>query len=495
MGFGNGFDNGASISRRMNSKYPTKPKKTVFDRHMAIHVWAQRSQSWGRNAKGSHYFDGDTLYSYGDHYVAAKFVNDRKGNPIVLLNNDRSYGPTTNDQVWAAGSAVAESTPRFYVKRPNVFGDSDHIDNLRAMFEAYKAHKADSENKRKRADTRFAALERANSVLETMRAYRGHFLKAKQFAIPSNTGDVVRAKHDAQWGNALREFKEAKELWETRICHKRGYGSGQKASIANLCHHLRTMLRSYATLRRIAVAGDVLPALDVARTIQLYRAYRASYKRAGWYSGTSYHGRNFGSWAAYRERDAIKKIDERNAWAQEAVDNARYALEVHKNSVFMLEHSERALSKVPAHCETWGLPIPVNYAETVDAICVALDAARIAERKARQDKLEAERDKVAAWRACKPNVRPSYEWPVMLRRVGNTVQTTKGAEFPVDDATRAWPVIKACYDAGRTWKRNGVTLPMGHFQVDVIKADGTIIAGCHTIERKEIERFAGVLGL
>ena len=247
------------------------------------------------------------------------------------------------------------------------------------------------------------------------------------------------------------------------------------------------MLRAYATARRVALATDKLPAFDVARTIALYRAYRASCKRAGW------HGHNFASWAAYRERDAIKKIDERNNHAASTIESSRLWLD--GSSAYMSKNSIRDLEALPAFCTKHGLPLPSNWQAALDAAKAGYEKALAKEADAQRNAAEKAKQAISEWLDCKPNVRPSYEWPVMMRQVGNRVQTTKGAEFPVDDAKRAWPVIKACYDAGRTWKRNGATLPMGCFQVDAITSSGTIIAGCHTIERREIERFAGVLGL
>lgn len=366
MGFGNGFDNGASVSRAMNYKYPTKPKKTVFPGDMAIHVWAQRTQTWGRNSKASVYFDGDTLYSYGSHYVAAKFVTDRKGRAVVLFNQDSSYGPTTNGQVWAAQRAVKDETPRFTVKRPNATCDSDHIDNLRDMLNVYNARKADSENKRMRPATRLSALEAMDSLVEKMTAYRAAFLKASQFKIPAKSkGRDTAAEQVARFGEAVREFNEAKSLWDRKINCNRGYGRGRKASIRDLTNHLGRMLRAYATARRVALATDKLPAFDVARTITLYRAYRASCKRAGWHSGNSYYGHNFASWAAYRERDAIKKIDDRNNHAAATIESSRLWLD--GSSSYMSQASIRDLEALPAFCTKHGLPLPSNWQAALDA--------------------------------------------------------------------------------------------------------------------------------
>jgi hypothetical protein len=77
------------------------------------------------------------------------------------------------------------------------------------------------------------------------------------------------------------------------------------------------------------------------------------------------------------------------------------------------------------------------------------------------------------------------------------VQSSQGAYFPVAAAKRAWVFINRVYDQGSTYKRaeGGKAIRIGQFVLDEIRADGTVIAGCHTIDRDEIERFAKVLGL
>ena len=73
---------------------------------------------------------------------------------------------------------------------------------------------------------------------------------------------------------------------------------------------------------------------------------------------------------------------------------------------------------------------------------------------------------------------------------GETVETSKGARFPVADARRAWPLVQACL-AGREYPGG---LALGGYHVDRIGATG-LVAGCHRIEAGELARFAAVLGL
>ena len=71
------------------------------------------------------------------------------------------------------------------------------------------------------------------------------------------------------------------------------------------------------------------------------------------------------------------------------------------------------------------------------------------------------------------------------------LQTSLGITLPIDEAKRVFNFINRCKKNGTSWKRNGQTFPIGDFyQMDLITADGDMVAGCHTIKWNEIERIA-----
>lgn len=68
------------------------------------HLWAHQTQDSARNAKGSLYFKGDTIYSYGDHFPIARIVENAAGVKAVLFTT-RDYSVTTSrhkGMVWSA---------------------------------------------------------------------------------------------------------------------------------------------------------------------------------------------------------------------------------------------------------------------------------------------------------------------------------------------------------------------------------------------------------
>lgn len=78
---------------------------------------------------------------------------------------------------------------------------------------------------------------------------------------------------------------------------------------------------------------------------------------------------------------------------------------------------------------------------------------------------------------------------------GQVLQSSQGAEVPINHAIRAFKFIKLCRDGGKAWAKNGHSLRVGNFAVDSVSESGDIHAGCHFIEWAEIERIAKQIGV
>ncbi len=83
----------------------------------------------------------------------------------------------------------------------------------------------------------------------------------------------------------------------------------------------------------------------------------------------------------------------------------------------------------------------------------------------------------------------------MRIRPDGDIETSRGAVFPVDHAKKAFTVIHMMKEKGESWKHNGKTIHLGHFQIDEIEPAGNVKAGCHYVEWDEIERCAVALGI
>lgn len=91
--------------------------------------------------------------------------------------------------------------------------------------------------------------------------------------------------------------------------------------------------------------------------------------------------------------------------------------------------------------------------------------------------------------AIAPNVRLYHgdRIPTLLRVNGDKVETSRGAEFPLADGLRALPFIAWSKRPGGCEHIQSVAAALanpprlGHFRVDRVEPDGTVVAGCHRV--------------
>jgi hypothetical protein len=97
----------------------------------------------------------------------------------------------------------------------------------------------------------------------------------------------------------------------------------------------------------------------------------------------------------------------------------------------------------------------------------------------------------AEWRGGAARRPQSVDGYAYVRVVGETLQTSMGAEVPLKDAIRVFRHVITCKKTGRSWVRDsGNSLKVGSFHVDSIHADGSFVAGCHKFAWAEIKRAA-----
>lgn len=91
-------------------------------------------------------------------------------------------------------------------------------------------------------------------------------------------------------------------------------------------------------------------------------------------------------------------------------------------------------------------------------------------------------------------VRGAAPTALRLSADGQNVETSRGADVPLDHARKFWGFVKALKAAGREYHRNGHTEHVGHFTCESVDADGTARIGCHILTYAEMERFASTQG-
>jgi hypothetical protein len=136
------------------------------------------------------------------------------------------------------------------------------------------------------------------------------------------------------------------------------------------------------------------------------------------------------------------------------------------------------------------IDVPVTNLDALKQIAIAVKA-EIAKRnaaikeRARIDALS-RADKLAEWRKGL-DVYLSYSSEVYLRINGTDIQTSKGARIPVSETPLIWAMVQR----KKEWKPGN---PIGVYQLTKIRADGSIVVGCHDIAFSELEYIAKELG-
>lgn len=76
--------------------------RAVYPTREVIHLWAHQTQERARNQQGNVYFQGATIYSYGEHFPMARIINGR-----AVLINERRYSRTTAKHLsWVRNACV-----------------------------------------------------------------------------------------------------------------------------------------------------------------------------------------------------------------------------------------------------------------------------------------------------------------------------------------------------------------------------------------------------
>lgn len=168
--------------------------REVLSNGMVAHVWAQQSQPYGRSANRNFFFRDTTLYSYGQHFPVARFVQTADGGRAVLLNR-RSYSITTSGHQRLAARAIdGLRLPVFAVNDPNGSPQA----NLRAYEEGAARALREADLPRKRQATREALRVIATREIDAAEAFAAAFGIEWSWRGPDDFLERVRAEEAAR---------------------------------------------------------------------------------------------------------------------------------------------------------------------------------------------------------------------------------------------------------------------------------------------------------
>lgn len=81
-----------------------------------------------------------------------------------------------------------------------------------------------------------------------------------------------------------------------------------------------------------------------------------------------------------------------------------------------------------------------------------------------------------------------------LRIKDNTIQTSHGANIPIEHAIKAYPLLKKLHDSKKDVDLTSHSIKFGHYEMKAF-ANDCLIVGCHTIPFNEVSNIAKQLEL
>jgi hypothetical protein len=409
--------------------------KKVFPNAMVAHVWAQQKQDEGRSGNGNFSFSGPTIYSYGTP-IANIVTGTRKRKGALLTS--QSYSVTTEGKhknaTWRAwhGNGPSFTVPFLGVTGGRAFRHPDATN----MKEVHKGNRSALFKQYQE----YVARE-----LRALRPWYGD--EEKAIAAFQDQAEKTRAYCEFFGLHApkIDHAADARKVW---------------ARFARLAAQRETPQWKAKQERAATRREERLKIAAYDRLQNEFVRYMTDETESQWLRLT---------WYAFPSNTPEKDF----------LENAE------------LERNQAAGLAWRALFDAWkaGGPFPEitqarNYAVLTDDESAELTVAHAAHE------MEKKAIEIQRWREGAQG--SLYSLPSTLLRVrGDNVETSRGAVFPISHAVRSWPFILRAIGTG--WKKNGHSIPLGHFTIDEIEPSGNVKAGCHYVTFAEVSAVADTL--
>lgn len=188
----------------------SKPKNTV------AHNWANQLVSTYKKdtIAGSFYYEGKTIYSFGNHFPIAVIHEDKKRGNVTFFTT-RSYSQTTSVHISCARSACSHHNI-IMCTNPDEAANNSHNSNLEGFENAAK-NAAQSLPKAKKPEIYLNAIAYQRELAAKYAAYFNIKLSAKKFPylfIESKTGGNKASEAELKKQAKLKAEKETKQIKE-----------------------------------------------------------------------------------------------------------------------------------------------------------------------------------------------------------------------------------------------------------------------------------------
>lgn len=209
-------DTASTISRNQKQhKQHSIPKgKTMANHNEVAHAWANQT---GRARRGFNmYYEGHTIFSYGDHFPIARIVDEAgsSGAPGLILFTSRSYSTSTAKHKTYTSRAIDHHRYTvLVVHNVRPIGPNDHRDNYERLIRAAKDALGKAARARKYASFH---LDDAERFIRTANEYSARF----GLGVPEVTKETLD-EAAAAIAKRAEEMRAAAELERARAARAR----------------------------------------------------------------------------------------------------------------------------------------------------------------------------------------------------------------------------------------------------------------------------------
>jgi hypothetical protein len=481
-----------------------------YNNSQVAHVWNSLSEARGQSNNGNVYFEGPALYSYGSHFLTGFIMPDG----VALLNGD-SYSVSTSGHQSDARSAV-RNRASFTVRNLTDMGE---------VLRAISRGKLSADWKRRARD---AIRNNAEALAASRRCEAGESRwhwneelgRSEEISTGETAGEYLtraaglpaaswpKLAREAAKAKAKREAESAMATHESQLRKARTLADMPDAEFRRRLAVIEpdkvSTYQGEAEQRLKALALELLRAVKTANAEGFSARRKAILKRRR--KETAARLAVVGElerivFARRQLRQDVKLVRAVAAQWSKAEDMPSDYWQIRN-----LGDAAKALERLSSSA---AFPFAARRRLKTQAIKAEKTMERLSdeyhrlaeERRERERQLQALKDAEyrAEWLAGNaPQGGRRFDAEsggAALRIKGDMLQTSHGAEVPLEHAIRAFRFIKLCREAGRDWQANGQQIRVGHFRVDSITAAGDMVAGCHSFTWPEIERAAILAGV
>ena len=198
----------------------------------------------------------------------------------------------------------------------------------------------------------------------------------------------------------------------------------------------------------------------------------------------SHNGEN---WQGLSVADLISNYE------REAAENLAKASRARKNGDSYRAAAYNGLKELKTYLEFFGIAYEAGDLSTLEADAIKADKIyREEKRKREAERKAAQAEALEAWR--KGEDKRNYFEVTALRIKGDIIETSRGANIPLDHAIKAWPLLSRIIKSGETFYPQGHAIHLGHYTIS--RADkNQLVVGCHNIPMSEVLGIAQQLNL